>query len=176
MKRVVLFISIIVLISCCDNKHDKAMENLKEGYVWMDAGNVVHWNENCIRIYKDVLLLKSIREVSDKYCACVPASNIEIIENEAELPKYLSEKEQKSRYILFVNGKRKNVSISNIQKYGIYNYASSYPGAKIRMANIDRCEKCDVPLSDYDEAIQWNLRPCTVYDDLFLEYKLINYK
>lgn len=174
MKKILLFICTFLALSC--NKDDIAMKNLKEGYIWMDAGDVVHWDKHCSLIYKDVLLLKYIGELSYDYCACVPASNIEIIEIEAEQSRYLLEKKWRNSYILFINGVQQDVSISNFQTKGIYYYKSNYPEAKIRMIDIDRSEKCDIPLSYYDTAIKNHFRPCTVYDDLYLECELIDFE
>ena len=62
------------------------------------------------------------------------------------------------KYMLHVDGKDHQVSVDNIDKYGIESYAKNYPGATIRMRD-DQNGDYDIPLSDYQRAVNSGLRP-----------------
>lgn len=67
----------------------------------------------------------------------------------------------KPKYMISVDGKDHQVSVENIEKYGIDNYINSYPGATIRMRD-DKDEDYDIPLSDFQRAEDSGLRPFTI--------------
>jgi len=62
------------------------------------------------------------------------------------------------KYMLHVDGKDRQVSVSNIDKYGIDSYAKSYPDAAIRMRD-ERDGDYDIPIGDYQRALDSGLRP-----------------
>ena len=62
------------------------------------------------------------------------------------------------KYMLHVDGKDHQVSEKNIKKYGIDAYAKDYPDATIRMRD-DQESDYDIPLGDYQRALDSGLRP-----------------
>lgn len=62
------------------------------------------------------------------------------------------------KYMLHVDGKDRQVSVSNIDKYGMDSYAKSYPDATIRMRD-DKDSDYDIPIGEYQRAVDSGLRP-----------------
>jgi hypothetical protein len=69
----------------------KAMKNFEEGYVYMDAAHIVHWNPSCKRAYK-AMFNKPIDGLDmDEFCSCVSASHIQMIREKRDHVKELKE-------------------------------------------------------------------------------------
>ena len=79
MKKVYLLLLLVLLVTSCAEKEKQSVaeKNLENGYVFVDgSGSIIHWNEDCKRAYKKIMLIKranSFHYRKVEFCSCVPS-------------------------------------------------------------------------------------------------------
>ena len=160
-----LFVIICIIAISCDEKKSQKVESsvdtaLNEGYVFIDEGYVIHWDKNCKRAIKDVLLVKPISSICNKrieYCSCVPVKMLEALKKEILMTYYFTDKTKEKILYTDESGKDGTISVANIMKYGLKKYIDSYPNYTVRMQDEFKSDY-EVPFKDVFRALEIDLK------------------
>lgn len=151
------------VVSCKEKNHhndSSANKALREGYVFVDmTESIVHWDNKCKRVIKNIMLLKSMKELkyNVKYCSCIPIDKHSIIKSEILKSCYFTKSDKGKVSIRKDSGEERSVRVDNIMKYGLEAYSVDYPNYTIRMQD-NRGQDYDIPLKDVFRALDQGLK------------------